>query len=72
MSLLSILHLRNDTASSFVLLIWIIILTVLFRRGGYTFGKIFKWKKLTKISPNKTLSGSLGSFIFSMFFQYLL
>ena len=71
MSLLSILHLRNDTASSFVLLIWIIILTVCSDIGGYTFGKIFKWKKLTKISPNKTLSGSLGSFIFSMFSVFI-
>jgi len=34
--------------------------------GGYVFGKIFKGKKLTKISPNKTFSGSLGSFIFSL------
>ena len=65
-SLLSILHLRNDTASSFVLLIWIIILTIFSDIGGYTFGKIFKWKKLTKISPNKTLSGVIGSLIFSL------
>ena len=33
--------------------------------GGYVFGKIFKGPKLTKISPNKTVSGSIGSFIFS-------
>ena len=33
--------------------------------GGYVFGKTFGGKKLTKISPNKTISGSLGSFIFS-------
>ena len=33
--------------------------------GGYIFGKTFGGKKLTKISPNKTISGSLGSFIFS-------
>ena len=65
-SLLSMLHLRNDTASSFVLLIWIIILTICSDIGGYTFGKIFKWKKLTKISPNKTLSGVIGSLIFSL------
>ena len=65
-SLLSILQLRNDTASSFVLLIWIIILTVCSDIGGYVFGKIFKWKKLTKISPNKTVSGALGSFVFSL------
>ena len=34
--------------------------------GGILFGKILKGPKLTKISPNKTISGSLGSFIFSM------
>ena len=33
--------------------------------GGYIFGKIFGGKKLTKISPNKTISGSIGSFILS-------
>ena len=31
--------------------------------GGFIFGKIFKGKKLTKISPNKTINGSLGSFL---------
>jgi len=35
--------------------------------GGLTVGKIFKGKKLTKISPNKTISGSIGSFVFSLF-----
>jgi phosphatidate cytidylyltransferase len=34
--------------------------------GGLLFGKIFKGKKLTKISPNKTISGSVGSFILSL------
>ena len=33
--------------------------------GGYVFGKTFGGKKLTKISPNKTISGSIGSFILS-------
>ena len=44
--------------------------------GGLIFGKIFKGKKLSKISPNKTISGSIGSFILSLslvpFFHYLL
>ena len=31
--------------------------------GGYVFGKILGGKKLTKISPNKTISGTIGSFI---------
>ena len=35
--------------------------------GGYIVGKSIGGKKLTKISPNKTISGSLGSFLFSIF-----
>ena len=35
--------------------------------GGYVFGKIIGGKKLSKISPNKTISGTLGSFILSIF-----
>ncbi len=34
--------------------------------GGYIFGKVIGGKKLTKISPNKTISGSIGSFVFSL------
>ena len=33
--------------------------------GGFIFGKIFKGPKLTKISPNKTYSGALGSILFT-------
>ncbi len=43
--------------------------------GGYTIGKIFKGPKLTSISPNKTISGSIGSVLFSIitltFFLFL-
>jgi len=34
--------------------------------GGYIFGKTLKGKKLTKISPNKTITGCAGSFILSL------
>jgi len=34
--------------------------------GGYLFGKTIGGKKLSKISPNKTISGTVGSFLFSM------
>ena len=64
--MLALLHLRNDTASSFILLIWIITLTVFSDIGGYIFGRIFKGKKISKISPNKTVSGMIGSFLFSI------
>ena len=66
LALLAILHLRNETMSSFVLLLWAIIVTISSDIGGYAFGKIFKGKKLTKISPNKTISGLVGSFVFSL------
>ena len=39
--------------------------------GGYIFGKIFKGPKLIKISPKKTISGSIGSFIFTYFFIFI-
>ena len=35
--------------------------------GGYIIGKSLGGKKLTRISPNKTISGSFGSFLFSLF-----
>ena len=35
--------------------------------GGYIIGKTIGGKKLIKISPNKTISGSIGSFCFSIF-----
>ncbi len=35
--------------------------------GGYIFGKTFKGPKLTKISPNKTISGAVGSIFLTCF-----
>ena len=49
----------------------VIIICILSDIGGYFFGKIFKGKKLTKISPNKTYSGMLGSFFLSIMFSFL-
>ena len=39
--------------------------------GGYIFGKVFGGKKLTKVSPNKTYSGALGSLILSIIAAFL-
>ena len=47
-------------------LIFIILICAASDVGGYIFGKIIGGIKLTKISPKKTISGSLGSFIFSL------
>ncbi len=48
--------------------------------GGYICGKLIGGKKLTRISPNKTISGSIGSTLFSLlpiiyyiyYYKYLL
>ena len=71
LSLSSIFYLAENSDSTFNLLVWVIILSVCSDVGGYVFGKIFKWKKLTKISPKKTFSGVLGSFIFSIFSLFI-
>ena len=66
LALYSIVYLRFNVVLIYTL-VWVIILCVCSDVGGYVFGKTFKGKKLTLISPNKTLSGVIGSFIFSLF-----
>ena len=70
LSFFSVYRLTNYEVdySNFILILLICVSTDL---GGYFFGKIFKGKKLTKISPNKTYSGMFGSFILSFVFCYI-
>ena len=49
-----------------IYLFYSVLVAILSDIGGLVCGKIFKGKKLTKISPNKTITGSIGSFIFSL------
>jgi len=63
----SFYNLRGNTDYSLVILLWILSTTFLSDIGGYVFGKIFKGKKLSRISPNKTYSGSIGSIFLSIF-----
>ena len=44
-------------------LLYLLFICICSDVGGFIFGKTFKGKKLTKISPNKTINGSIGSFI---------
>ena len=52
--------------------LWIFVLLVCVSTdiGGYVFGKLFKGPKLTKISPNKTISGMFGGFLLSVIFCF--
>ena len=58
--------LRGNNSESITFFIIILCICIFSDIGGYVFGKLIGGKKLTKISPNKTISGSLGSFIFSI------
>ena len=64
-SVISAYNLRGDNLNDVIFFMWILFICFFSDVGGYTFGKIIGGKKLSKISPNKTLSGALGSLIFS-------
>jgi len=50
-----------------IIIIYSLLISIMSDVGGLIVGKVFKGKRLTKISPNKTVSGSIGSFLFSLF-----
>ena len=62
-------HIEDDGLFLFLLVIVTCISTDI---GGYVFGKVFKGPKLTKISPNKTVSGMIGGYILSILTIYIL
>ena len=47
-------------------MLYVLLVCIFSDIGGYVIGKSIGGKKLTKLSPNKTLSGTLGSFVFSL------
>ena len=56
-------HKQNN---NFIILIMSISICIASDIGGYLFGRIFKGKKLTKISPKKTYSGLLGAYFLAI------
>ena len=48
-----------------LIFIYLLLVCIMTDLGGYIFGKFFQGKKLIKISPNKTYSGLIGSYILS-------
>ena len=57
--------------NSLINFLFILIICISTDIGGYIFGNLLKGPKLTKISPNKTYSGMLGSFLLSIISGYL-
>ena len=63
----SLIDEKNDKA----LILFILAVCILNDIGGILFGKLIGGKKLTKISPNKTLSGSIGGIVLSFLFLFI-
>tara|TARA_B100000787_G_scaffold126578_1_gene95751 strand:+ start:408 stop:1064 length:657 start_codon:yes stop_codon:yes gene_type:complete len=55
------LHLEHG-----IFIVYSLLIAIASDIGGLIIGRTIKGKKLTKISPKKTISGSIGSFIFSL------
>ncbi|MDB4154674.1 phosphatidate cytidylyltransferase [Candidatus Pelagibacter sp.] len=70
-SFYTIFNIRNEFDRDYFHLLLIVIICVSTDIGGYVFGNIFKGPKLTKISPKKTYSGVIGSFLLSLIFTNL-
>ena len=65
LSFYSAFVLRTYAGLNFFL--FIILISIFTDIGGYIFGNFFKGPKLTKISPNKTYSGVIGSLMMPVF-----
>jgi len=74
-SVLIFFYLSADNQQNELKIVYILLVCISTDVGGYIFGKTFKGKKLTRISPNKTFSGMYGSFllpliIFILFYYF--
>ena len=61
-----ILYIETEQTHLKICLIYSILVSIVTDIGGLSIGRTIKGKKLTKISPKKTISGSIGSFLFSL------
>jgi phosphatidate cytidylyltransferase len=68
----SFFHLRGSNQLDFLYLLWIILIVWLSDIGGFFVGRFFKGPGLSKWSPNKTLSGFVGSLILSQFSFFII
>ena len=58
--------LNSDVEFIKIIIIFLLFICISSDIGGYIFGNSFKGKKISKISPNKTYSGVIGAFAFSL------
>jgi len=70
-SFYSIFKIRNDFNQDYFHILLITLICISTDTGGYIFGKLLKGPKLTKLSPNKTYAGVIGSFLLSVIITIL-
>ena len=71
LSFYSVYSLRNNIDEGLNYVYFVLLICITTDIGGFVFGKIFKGPKLTSISPNKTYTGIIGSYILSLIFLTL-
>ena len=67
----SIYKIRNDFNGEYIHFLFVLIICISTDIGGFIFGRILKGPKLTRISPKKTYSGVIGSYLFSIISIYI-
>ena len=70
-SLIILIFLAESFDANKITILFLLLICISTDIGGYFFGKIIGGRKLTRISPNKTISGLFGSFISAIVFGYL-
>ena len=68
----SIYFLRTNSLEDYAFFLIIFTTCIATDIGGYVVGKLLKGPKLLKISPNKTISGMVGGFFFSIISIFVL
>ena len=66
LSMVTLFIILNLHLESGIFIAYSLLVAIASDIGGLIVGRTIKGKKLTKISPKKTISGSIGSFLFSL------
>jgi len=70
-SLSILIFINFENYDNKIILLFLLSISISTDIGGYCFGKFFKGKKITKISPNKTYSGLIGSLFLSIIVSFI-
>ena len=66
LSMITLFIILNQQLETDIFILYSLLVAIASDIGGLVVGRSIKGRKLTKISPKKTISGSVGSFIFSL------